>query len=370
MLQISLTPDMLARSITSLGDGTKLRRVFEKASRGEAITLGVIGGSITQGAHASQPSLRYAAQLLAIFQALLPKSAIRLVNAGLGATGSNYAALRASRDLLMQQPDLVVLEFAVNDGKTQIFGETLEGLVRQVLSQPNQPAAVLLFMMRQNGDNAQERLASVGRHYHLPMVSYRDALWPEIEAGRMTWADISPDEVHPNNAGHAVAAELVAHLCQQAVQHAKKHRADGILPSPLYTDDFQFAELLEATDLVPIHSNGWRLDTHGENHPCWVSDQPGSYISFEIRGSRIFLMFFRLRAGFGRVGVKVDDLPETIHDGWFDQTWGGYRETVEIASGFDDTLHQVQCRLLSDRSHGSLGNEFRILGLGAAGVRR
>ena len=361
---------MLERSITSLGDGTKLRGVFENASRGEPITLGVIGGSITQGAHASQPSLRYASQLLAMLQAQFPKSSIRLINAGLGATGSNYAALRASRDLLMQQPDLVVLEFAVNDGKAQIFGETLEGLVRQVLSQPNQPAAVTLFMMRQNGDNAQERLASVGRHYGLPMVSYRDALWPEIEAGRTTWADISPDEVHPNDAGHAVAAELVAYLCQQAVQHMKKHGPDGILPMPLYTDDYQFAELLEATDLVPIHSNGWRLDTHCENQPGWISDQPGSRISFEIRGSRILLMFVRLCAGFGRVGVKVDDLPETIHDGWFDQTWGGYRETVEIASGLNDTPHRVQCRLLTDRSKGSTGHEFRLLGLGAAGVRR
>jgi len=77
--------------------------------------------------------------------------------------------------------------------------ETLEGLVRQVLKRPNHPAVVLLFMMNRQGANAQEWHGKIGRHYGLPMVSFRDALWPEIQAGSMKWEDVEADMVHPND---------------------------------------------------------------------------------------------------------------------------------------------------------------------------
>ena len=63
--------------------------------------------------------------------------------------------------------------------------EVTLALVRQVQRETNQPAVVLLFMMSQGGNNAQEWHSKVGTHYDLPMVSYRDALWPEIKEGRM-----------------------------------------------------------------------------------------------------------------------------------------------------------------------------------------
>ena len=118
-----------------------------------------------------------------------PKASIRFVNAGIGATGSDYGALRVKRDLLAHHPDFVVVEYAVNDPNTQAAAETLEGLVRQILREANQPAVLLLFTMNQDGGNAQEWQGKVGRHYDLPMVSFRDALWPEIKEGRMKWND-------------------------------------------------------------------------------------------------------------------------------------------------------------------------------------
>ena len=38
-----------------------------------------------------------------------------LINAGIGATDSDYGCLRVQRDVLSQNPDLVIVEFAVND---------------------------------------------------------------------------------------------------------------------------------------------------------------------------------------------------------------------------------------------------------------
>ena len=135
-----------------------------------------------------------------------PQAQVTFVNAGIGATGCNFGALRAQRDLLSKRPDFVVVEYACNDANTQAAAETLEGLLRQILKQPNQPAVIMLFMMARGGRNAQEWHSKVGRHYGLPMVSFRDAFWPEIEAGRMKWEDVIADQVHPNDRGHACCA--------------------------------------------------------------------------------------------------------------------------------------------------------------------
>ena len=138
-----------------------------------------------------------------------------MINAGLGGTGSMYGALRAGRDLLSSLPDFVVVEFAVNDNWTD--GEAFEGLVRQILAQPNPPAVLLLFMMWEKGGNDQEMQSKVGAHYRLPMVSFRDAIWPEIEAGRLKWSDYIVDTVHPTDAGHAAAARFITAMCDTAL---------------------------------------------------------------------------------------------------------------------------------------------------------
>ena len=176
---------LFSRSLVSTGHLARLEATLAKARRGEPLTIGVIGGSITAGAAASQPEKRYGDRVAAWWRRAFPKANVRFVNAGIGATGSDYGALRAKRDLLSHHPDFVIVEYAVNDPNTQAAAETLEGLVRQVLRETNQPAVLLLFTMHQDGGNAQERQAKVGRHYGLPMVSFRDALWPEIKEGRM-----------------------------------------------------------------------------------------------------------------------------------------------------------------------------------------
>lgn len=169
---------ILARSLVSAGDTARLQHVFAKAKRGEPVTVAVIGGSITAGAKASKTQYRYGDLVADWWRNTFPQTKITSVNAGIGATGSNYGALRAKRDLLSRNPDCVVVEFAVNDSNNQRAAESLEGLVRQILNQPNHPAVILLFMMHKNGSNAQEWHSKVGRHYDLPMISYRDALWP------------------------------------------------------------------------------------------------------------------------------------------------------------------------------------------------
>ena len=357
-----------AHSTVSMGDVARVQRVLAKARRGEPVTVAVIGGSITQGARATTRTKNYGSVLADWWRQTFPKTKIELINAGIGATGSNYGALRARRDLLSHKPDFVVMEYACNDGNAPECVETLEGLVRQTLKEPQQPAVVLLFMMHTGGGNSQQYHEKVGRCYRLPMVSFRDAFWPEIQAGRMKWEDIIADQVHPNDRGHAAAAMCVSDFLENVL---KALPADGQLPeppaipSPLVSDLFEHVALLEAGDLRPVRNEGWVFD---EKNKCWKSDRPGSRIEFEVEGKAVLLMDWHIRGPMGKAKVQLDDRAPTVRDAWFNQTWGGYRQTTELARGLAPGKHRITLEILPEKDAESTGNEYRLLGLGCAGV--
>ncbi|MDD5140848.1 MAG: SGNH/GDSL hydrolase family protein [Verrucomicrobiales bacterium] len=362
--------EWIKNSLASPGDSARLEQVMAKARRGESVTVGVIGGSITQGAKASKPENRYANLVAAWWRKTFPHSKIKFINAGIGATGSNYGALRARRDLLAYNPDFVVVDFAVNDSLAlkQAAAETLEGLIRQILSQTNQPAVVLLFMMRNDGTNIQEWHGKVGAHYGLPMVSYRDALWPQIQAGHLKWEAVGADYIHPNDHGHAFAASCIISLLENTLHGLP---ADPLLPAikpmpaPLFSDLFEHTALFEGEALHPVSNQGWTYDTKSKG---WTSEQPGSVIEFELEGRVFYSMHHVVRSDMGKARVTVDGVAGKELNGWFDQTWGGYRQSNEILRQPHSGKHRVRFELLPDNSPGSTGHRFVILGLGAAGV--
>ena len=362
---------VFSRSSASPGDPARLQHALARARRGESVTVGVIGGSITQGAGASQPEKRYGERVAAWWRQAFPKAGIRFVNAGIGATGSDYGALRVKRDLLAQHPDFVVVEYAVNDPNTQAAAETLEGLLRQILRPTNQPAVLLLFTMHQDGGNAQEWQAKVGRHYGLPMVSFRDALWPEIREGRLKWNEVEADAVHPNDLGHDYCARFITNLLGRVLADLPSDdRLPEIkpVPKPLISDLFEQVALFEADALIPLSNRGWNREAGPSGDKHWKADQPGSVIEFEVAGQAVLLMDWHIRGPMGQATVRVDERPPVLREGWFDQTWGGYRQTTLLASDLGPGKHRVRIELMPEKNPQSGGHEFKVLGLGAAGV--
>ena len=244
--------------------------------------------------------------------------------------------------------------------------ETMEGLLRQILAAPQQPAVVLLSMMNRSGGNAQEQHGRVATHYDLPQISFRDALWPEMQAGRLRWEEVEADEVHPNDPGHTWAAELVTTFVAEVLRDLPADAAlpaPPPLPAPLISDRFEHVALFEADALQPQSNEGWRLDGTAGRDRGWLSDQPGSRILFEVEGTTILFMDWHIRGPMGRAKVQIDDLPPVTLEGWFDQTWGGYRQTRELARDLPPGKHRVTVELLPDKHAESTGHQFRVLGL-------
>ncbi len=371
MAESGLPPadSLLKRAIVSEGNQTRLREFFHKASLGGKLTIGVIGGSITQGVMCPEPAQRYHGVMLSWLEKKFPKARFSLVNVGIGATSSDYGAMRAERDLTSKLPDLVIVEYAVND-KTPDLAEPYEGLIRQILKAKTHPALILLFMMWSDGSNSQEWQAKIGERYGLPMISFRDAFWPEIQAGSIKWSQISPDAVNLNQLGHGFAGQL---LCSFLESASKKSTSNVVfngdpssLPPPLTSDVFEHCMLYDGAGLVPSSVRGWYFDGTDKSISGWRSALPGSSIEFEIysRGF-IYLSFYCLNGPMGKAKVTIDNGEPIILDAWFSQNWGGKRQMAQIARGLNPSLYKVKIEVIQEKNPMSAGNEFRILAIGS-----
>ena len=409
--------DALApKSVVSQGNLARLDRVFERAMAGRHVTIAAIGGSITQGAMATKPRYNYPSLVAQWFARTFPKAKVSLVNAGVGATGTHYGCLRVKHDVLSHHPNLVIVEFAVNDGAQKSYSETYEGLIRHILSAPDHPAVIELFLIfGHNGVTEEVPEEKIGYHYDLPMISYRNAVWPLLKAKKLAWSAIQvpknqPGYMHPNDRGHALIAYFVTHFLHQCLNKLTKYSTDGFpgpqranlpsiqpLPKPLYTSIYAHARYWSADSLKPVSNHGWKFPPakiasmpairqigswssdkagviHGNartvfyNDRFWTSDKPGSVITFHIPGRVIFLSFYRHDGPYGKVRVQVDHNPPRILNAWFPGTWGGYRKTDIIATKLPPGVHTVRVTLLKSHSAGSTGHQFCLLGLGAAGI--
>lgn len=366
-----LSDEIKERGVVDLGNTARLEHVLAKARRGERVVVGVIGGSITAGAVTSSEDRRWANGVAQWWRDRFPDADVELVNAGIGATGSDLGAHRVKKHLLAHNPDFVVVEYAVNDSISPLAAETFEGVVRQLLRHPCQPAVMTVFMMNHKGQNVQDAHLPVARHYGLPAVSYRDTLWPEIEAGRMQWDAISADFVHPNDRGHAYCAELIAEPLERVLEDLP---ADGDLPelpdvpAPLIGDIFERAAYLSADDVSRVKNHGWEPRRSGSYGQGWVAYKPGSVLQCEVEGTAIAIAYHKIKADVGIVEASIDDGPPVRIDAYFKNDWGGgYTPYQLLARNLKPGTHTVRVKLLEERNAESRGHEFPLFTILAAG---
>ena len=302
---------------------------MRRADRGGTLTLGFFGGSITQGCAASEDSLCYARRVFRWWEEAFPTASFRYVNGGIGGTGSHFGAARAVEDLLMYQPDVVIVDFSVNDTPGPLARETYEGLLRRLLTWPSRPAVVLLNnVYYDSGVSAQEDHNAVGDWYGLPHVSIRDTVFRRMQAGEYTLAQLTGDGLHPNDFGHGLlAAELTAFLAEVRA-HLEEPEEEAPLPPPMTANACEHARRLTIREASPQLA-GFLPDAREKTGhlDCfkngWIGQRPGDAIRFTVEASCIAVQY---RKTVARPALKarlvLDGGQLLLLDGSFDEEWG------------------------------------------------
>lgn len=197
-------------------NNNRLEKLIHRATNGEELTIAFFGGSITQGSLAEKPEDMYARRVFSWWEKTFPQATFHYVNGGIGGTTSHYGVSRVVTDLLMYQPDFVVVDFSVNDEPEVFFQETYEGLLRKILSWDSKPAVLLLNnIYYDSGKTAQDLHNEVGDYYGIPHVSIRESVYADMKAGKYTKEQLTPDGLHPNSFGHGLVAQQIINYLEK-----------------------------------------------------------------------------------------------------------------------------------------------------------
>lgn len=328
-------------SICNKGNLYRLKQVLKMAEANAPITVAFLGGSITQGSLATTDENCYAHRVFSWWEETFPDGDFTYVNAGIGGTTSHFGAARVDHDVLAYEPDVVFVEFSVNDESNPHFLETYEGLVRHIWNAPSAPAVILISnVYYHNGGNAQLIHEQVARQYDLPLVSMQSAIYPAVREGHIANRDITPDDLHPNDMGHMLVASVITyfldHVLEEVLIGELPPFAGGELPAPLTANTYEAAQRLDNRNSNPTLC-GFVVDTTKQHQvrECfcngWLASKNDAVFAMEVEGSGIALQYRRYKDGHApKAYVRLDGEDAGVLDGNFDETWGDKLELTTV----------------------------------------
>lgn len=315
---------MVERSLLNIGNPYRLQQKIRAAQNGENVTIAYIGGSITEGLDVSYTERYVTITAKEFEETYCQGGTVTCVNAGLSGTPSNLGLVRLQKDILDHNPDIVFVEFAVNDSQDFHEKQCFESLVRTILMQENDPAVVLIFNRTQDGYTCQSVMGLTGMFYQLPMVSVTNAITEELDAGRMTWRDFSNDTVHPNAAGHRMTSDFIAHLFAEAeageweeyaIPTDTQYQAPFVSPV-LITPDTESDCITDLGSFASFRANrtGFPVQWRAEG------TEPMKYT---VTGNAVFLIYHRSNRGnLGSADVYINGEKAMTIDAKDPNGWG------------------------------------------------
>lgn len=343
---------------------TRLKNLMKRAANGESLVIGFLGGSITQGSLSSTPKTCYAYLVYEWWKKSFPNAAFSFVNGGIGGTTSHYGGARAWKDVLCYRPDIVTVDFSVNDDANEFFEETYEGTLRRLLAAPSAPAVVVLNnVFYDTGKNAQDYHNRIADHYGIPHVSIKDTVYPDVESGKIVRADITPDNLHPNDKGHRLVADEICKLLDSIKAEMEeetiageniegkstKTEASVSLPAPLTENAYEHSRLIQIQDneaildgflVDPIEKKGL-LDIFKNG---WTAAHTNDKISFEIECSCLAVQYrksVQQPVPKAKAVIDGDEAHAVILDGNFTEDWGDCLYLEPLLHHAEKKVHRI-----------------------------
>ena len=351
-----------------------LPNFFAKAMKaGAEVKIAYLGGSIT-----AQPGWR--TKTLAYFQQTYPTAKFSEINAAIGGTGSDLGVFRLQHDVLDHKPDLMFVEFAVNDGGAspeQIF-RCIEGIVRQTWKALPEcdicfvytgTEALVPAMLKGKFQRSASAMEKIADHYGIPTIHMGMEVAKLAKEGKLVWKAklpktdeenraldgkfvFAPDSVHPHvETGHELYLQAIVRS-QEPIKTASKTPGGHVLGAPFFATNYEQAKLLPVS--AATLSKGFTLldsktDKFGNQ---WAnrmttlhkSSQPGETITFKFKGTRCSI-YDVIGPDCGQVSVALDDLPAKVV-ARFDAYCTYHRlSALVIGSDLDDKVHCVKIEI-------------------------
>ena len=300
------------------------------------LVIGFIGGSITVAGGDSDTG-RYSSIVTDWFAENYPNKTVTEVNAGIGGTASDWGKYRVMTDIGAYAPDVVFVEYAVNDAHLAgVNGESvrsnMESIVRALQSLPKEPVIVFLYSAHDDsyaklGYTSIPQHEAVAEYYGIESINFydyikkSDFIWSKNTSGSLT-----DDGIHPNAYGHEVYGNFII----------EKLETENILHKNIYRNGSKFEYTVKNPRDVDFDdvakSPSWQQTFAGQ------SDNKSEAYKTSEAGSTLTLSFEADTIGIVPLSGTASWI---MDDGEFSGTINANGSPVIFASGLEAGQHTV-----------------------------
>jgi hypothetical protein len=374
---VCLGADYPLRDATECTPRGGIPNFLAKANAGKSLKIAYLGGSITAQNGWRPKTLKW-------FQDRFPNAKIEQIHAAIGGTGSDLGVFRLRKDVLVKKPDLLFVEFAVNDGgaSPDRIVKSMEGIVRQTWKAD--PTLDICFVYTatqgmlkdlQSGKfpRAASVMESVADHYDIPSIHmclkaaqmekqgkvvFKSSLGTAERKAAMEKGTyyFSRDGVHPyEDTGHILYLEAVARSMPAIFAQGKV--GPHPLPAPMDPNNWEDASMIPFGEAKL--SPEWKLldpekDSNAKrfrgNLPqLWMADTPGASVTFRIKGTTA-RVFDLVGPTCGQLKITVDGKDKGTRNR-FDAYCTYYRlQQLGLADGLDpNAVHTIRAEISAEQ---------------------
>lgn len=378
--------DVAARDAVELSARGGLPNVFAKLEQGLPVTIAYLGGSIT-----AQQGWRV--QSRAWLQQKYPQARIEEIHAAIGGTGSDLGVFRLENDALKGRPDLLFVEFAVNDSgaRPERIRKAMEGIVRKTWRALPDTDICFVYTVTAKDTPAlaagkmkpsEVVMEEVADHYGIPSVHLgleiarlekegklvmrsADSLMTRVSGDELNEAAtlaqdsegrtiFSKDGVHPYpETGHVLYTRALSRSLEQ--MPGVGSTGSRSLPAPLTADNWEAARQFPLDGAGTFSGPVKRLDpktdevakAFANRMPTMWSFEPGATLRFKFKGTKVGIYdLFGPDSAIVEVSVNGKTRTVTRFDGYCT-----YRRltTLGVGDNMPDEVHEVSITVLAEK---------------------
>ncbi|WP_127585256.1 SGNH/GDSL hydrolase family protein [Paenibacillus koleovorans] len=346
-----------------------LFNTFHALNERKKLTIAYFGGSITEGSGASEPSKSsWRAMTTSWFRQSYLNCEITEIQAAIGGTGSDLGAYRCRTDLLGGEPDLVFIEFAVNDNKKdeEWILCSMEGIVRQIWNHNFNADIVFVYTITKEmaktyefdcAPRTIELHQKIADYYEIPSVNLGKKLWQYVGTGLSTWEELLPDAVHPSDKGYKIYADEMQRFLSACIAPGQIERS---LEYSVTSRALDKGRLVDAWEL---YQEPWEKDISSlaRRYPhMLVCGTPGAELEYKFKGRSIGL-YWLIAPDSGDMEWSVDGNKPRRQSSWDKHALNFTRAGYCILDPHLETgEHVLKIKVLQEKQPQSEGNWIRI----------
>lgn len=272
---------------------------YELLKDKEEINIVYLGGSVTQGAAASSEDKCWASLVTDGLRERLPGKTINYFNEGIGGTASDYGLFRLHEDVISHNPDIVFIEFAVNDEMLSepVVQKRMEGIVRKLRELPEPPIVTYVYTTGTWG-NSSSRHIPIAENYGIGQIDLK-AVVDYVMTNGGAWDEYFADGVHPNDKGYKLYADNVLYSISN---FPEKYLRVPEAAEPVYSDWYNVTGSFTAAADMGLDESVWTEYVSTGYYGC---QNDGDSLTYTFSGNSVGILHF-IGEDCGKLLVSID----------------------------------------------------------------